>query len=122
MVNLSKKFQGCFWGAFFGAMSNALNFSPFFPPRVCPVSSGLVLGPQAELWLLRGAPNLRVAFNKIMTKIQGREAPPLELELAHNQPRIPRLKKGKKFGASSVAPKSPSVEDSAIPRTWVCPS
>ena len=46
--------------------------------------------------LIRCPPNLRVAFNKIISEVQGGEAPLTDLELTHYRKRIPRRKKNKK--------------------------
>ena len=41
--------------------------------------------------LVRCPPNLRVAFNKIISEVQGGEAPPMDLELTHFRQRLPRI-------------------------------
>ena len=93
------------------ARYRAPNFFPhfFLLSRVRAAGSRLVL---LHVWCPL---NLRVAFNKIMRFKAAKwpaEAPPMDIELTHYRqcvPRKRRKKRGKKFGALYLAPKTGAV-------------
>ena len=60
--------------------------------------------------LVRGPANLCVAFNKIKSKVQGREVTPTDFELKHYQKSIPRKEKnGEKILGIGHSPKNAGV-------------
>ena len=99
MVNLSKICVASVLGSVFGYLRIFCTMTEIFSPFFFSLK-----GMHCLLWvsskleggafrLVRCTLNLRVVFNKIISEVQGREAPPTDLELTHYQQRVPRRKK-----------------------------